>query len=145
MSNINSETNIRYGVISSNTINQFVFQDIFDLVYDQFYQECLDLAIEEEGLSNPENDDDYENLDIFEQDFADNFSPDEIFGDFELDGIKGHLSCLGGSYIIFICESPYITKARLCSPCAPNAGNLDEKDLEGFDCYDCPADWYEQE
>jgi hypothetical protein len=32
---------------------------------------------------------------------------------------------------------------RLCSPCYPNQGNLDEKDEMGFLCYDLPEEYYE--
>lgn len=143
LANINPETGIRYGVISANSINGFVFQDIFDQVYNFFSELCYNEAIEELKIDNPEDAEDEEKLDEFEQDFFDNFQPEEIWGDFELDGIKGHLSCLGGAYIIFVTESPYTTKAKLCSPCVPNAGDLDSLNENGYTCYDVPPEWKE--
>lgn len=35
------------------------------------------------------------------------------------------LSHLGGAPLIWVVESPYVTYCRTCSPCVPNAGDLD--------------------
>lgn len=142
--NVNLETGIRFGVISSNNIYQGIFNDIFDKAYDIFSQECFDKALEEYKLDNPENAEDEEKLDDFEREYFDTFEPDEISAELEFDGLNLWLTTLGGAYIIYVLQSPYITRARLCSPCCDNAGNLDEIDLEnGFDCYDVPPDWRE--
>ena len=144
IANVNLETGIRFGVISSNNINQGIFNDIFDMAWGIFSQECFDKALEEYKLYNPENAEDEEKLDDFERDYFDNFEPDEISAELEFDGLNLWLTTLGGAYVIYVLKSPYITRARLCSPCCPNAGNLDEIDLgNGFECYDVPPDWRE--
>ncbi len=45
--------------------------------------------------------------------------------------------------LIFITESPRITNRLLCSPCAPNAGDLLSpiNDENGFTTYDIPRSW----
>lgn len=56
-------------------------------------------------------------------------------------GVTYRISWLGGAIIVFIFESPVISKARLCSPCVPGAGNLDNLDEDGEECYGVPRDW----
>lgn len=34
-------------------------------------------------------------------------------------------SCLGGAYLLFVQDSPYLAACRVCSPCVPGAGDLD--------------------
>ena len=71
-----------------------------------------------------------------------NFEDDEPQAEFEHEGIKVVFCWLGGAPLVIVVESPYIAIAGLCSPCVPNAGNLDDKDPDGEECYDVPADWY---
>ena len=58
-----------------------------------------------------------------------------------LDGVKYEISWLGGAPLLWVFESPIISKARLCSPCVPNAGDLDSLDDDGYECYGIPEDW----
>ena len=58
------------------------------------------------------------------------------------EGVRYEISHLGGAPILWVLESPIISKARLCSPCCPNAGDLDSLDDDGYECYGIPADWY---
>ena len=45
---------------------------------------------------------------------------------------------------IFVLKSPYYTKCRLCSPCAPNAGDLSAPDYSlGVRTYCLGRDWFE--
>ena len=46
---------------------------------------------------------------------------------------------------IFITKSPYYTRCRLCSPCAPNAGYLLSPDPLGVKTYCFDKDWFEDE
>ena len=46
---------------------------------------------------------------------------------------------------IFILKSPYYTRCRLCSPCAPNAGYLLSPDPLGVKTYCFDKDWFEDE
>lgn len=51
---------------------------------------------------------------------------------------------LGGALLVFITQSPVISRARVCSPCVPNAGDLDSPDPDGVECYGVPNDWRHQ-
>lgn len=61
--------------------------------------------------------------------------------EFEYKGVKGRTSWLGGALNLWIFESPILGMYRVCSPCVPNAGNLDQPDPDGVLTYDVPADW----
>lgn len=91
-------------------------------------------------------------VDIELQAFSDQSQIDEpyIEGDFE--GVKYGTSWLGGALNFFIFEGPVGYVERLCSPCVPNAGDLDSGFLlrdefndeqHGTDneCYVVPRDW----
>lgn len=56
-------------------------------------------------------------------------SPDECvyLHTFDEDGVSVTIeaSCLGGAYLLFIQDSPFLTSCSVCSPCVPNAGDLD--------------------
>lgn len=61
------------------------------------------------------------------------------------DGVKYQISWLGGSPLLFVFESPVISRARPCSPCVPNAGDLDNLSDAGVECYGVPDDWRQPE
>lgn len=61
--------------------------------------------------------------------------------EFEYEGVKGRTSWLGGALNLWIFESPILGMYRVCSPCVPNAGNLDQPFEWGVLTYDVPADW----
>ncbi len=58
------------------------------------------------------------------------------------EGVRYEISWLGGAPLLWVFESPVISKAKLCSPCCPNAGDLNSLDDDGYECYGIPADWY---
>lgn len=45
--------------------------------------------------------------------------------EYEDEGFKYRLARLGGAPLVWVIESPYVTYCRSCSPCIPNAGDLD--------------------
>jgi hypothetical protein len=52
------------------------------------------------------------------------------------------LGYLGGAPLIWCIKTSKIVKARGCSPCVPNAGDLDTLDEEGgFECYGVPDEY----
>ena len=55
------------------------------------------------------------------------------------DGVSWRTSWLGGALNLFIFHSPVIVRCSLCSPCVPNAGNLDS--LGDYETYGVPLDW----
>jgi hypothetical protein len=63
----------------------------------------------------------------------------------EENGCKYAISSLGGSLLIWIYESTNIVYvSSLCSPCVPNAGDLDSGLTDqdsGYQCYGIPSEW----
>lgn len=57
------------------------------------------------------------------------------------EGVRYQTSWLGGALNFWIFESPVVGLFDLCSPCVPNAGNLDSPNHSGYLAYDVPADW----
>lgn len=77
-----------------------------------------------------------------------NWDDDEPVHEFDIEGVKGRTTWLGGALCVWVFHSPYITHRSLCSPCVPNCGDLDSKfnDEGGYECYDVPPKWrYENE
>jgi hypothetical protein len=133
-SNINPETGVRYGVVALHSLE--------DWVWEEFWQngtnETWEYAKREWLAENPNHDEDSEEF----QEWNESWECDEQEYSLECDGMKLELSYLGGAPLVFVLQSPYISRARECSPCVPNAGDLDSKDADGVECYDLPADWY---
>lgn len=67
-----------------------------------------------------------------EQNFNDHYCWDDHSWLYESDGYK-LTNCL--DYDVFVLTSPYFTYARPCSPCVPNAGDLDSACEENADCF----------
>lgn len=65
--------------------------------------------------------------------------------EYETETEKYLLSYLGGAPMIWAMKTPFLTKARLCSPCVPNAGDLDSPDPDGYTCYAVEPDWFDSE
>lgn len=63
----------------------------------------------------------------------------------ECEGVKYEITHLGGAGLVFVLHSPIISKARLGSPCVPNACDLSSLDDDGYECYGIPDDWRNQE
>ena len=55
------------------------------------------------------------------------------------------MSYLGGAPLIWCLKTNVIVKARLCSPCVPNAGDLSTAGEDGYECYGVPADYVESD
>jgi hypothetical protein len=56
--------------------------------------------------------------------------------------VKYHLSWLGGAILVWVNESPWVIGCRQCSPCVPNAGNLEDPGDDTANClaYSLPPD-----
>lgn len=142
MVNVNEVTGIRYGIISANSLDPWVVDEIQMTGTDIRYKETLEEL--EKGIrsvcaglmsSSAVND-----LIDTANEYLDWYD-DEPIHEFEIDGVEGRTTWLGGALLVFIRESPYTTKAKLCSPCVPNCGDLDNPSEDGEVCYDVPADW----
>lgn len=107
--NINIETGIRYGVISTNNLNYF-FDDA-EPVYPE--------------IEAPEDD-----FDCLEP----------LYFQIKDGGLQAHT--FWDTQCIMITHSEYYTFTRLCSPCVPNAGNLDSPDEMGYKTYCLGHDFF---
>lgn len=128
--NIDKETNIRYGVISQGSINPESLDDIYfgsnstDRNYDAWKEEIkskIESALDDFMLSSQAKElaehavEDYDNL-------GDCYQSDEINPHFD-DNEYIIEKCL--DFDLFIIKSPFFTYAQFCSPCVPGACNLD--------------------
>ena len=149
--NINSETGIHYGAISGHSLDPDVLNSIqdkvFDLEYQAAYKEHLkkllwdaSLVIVGDSLTIQQLIDKCEENDI-DPDLDYYFDCYEPTGTVEIDGLIVTFDWLGGCPLIIVNESPFITFANPCSPCVPNAGDLDNLDHDGVECYNVPENW----
>jgi hypothetical protein len=143
VANINEKTGIRYGVASQYAIDPEVLDTLWttalDKACERLYRERI-AELQQEGLSQEEAEEQAE----LESDSL--FCYVEPDGQpFEYEGATVAVTTLGGAPLVYIIESPVIVKARPCSPCVPNAGDLDNLDPEyGIECYGLPDDWKPQ-
>ena len=120
-----------YGVVSMNSLESWVFEEFFNDGVNVSYEEALAEAKSQYG-------DDFD-----EEKFNESYECDEENYTLEVDGLKLELSHLGGAEIVWVLESPETVMARECSPCCPNAGDLNNKVAEGgVLTFDLPAHWY---
>ena len=135
ITNTNTETGIRYGVVSLNSLADWVSDEFFNNGTNETEVE----ALADWKAENPDATDDDE------QEFWETAEFEECNYSLKTDdGLKLELSYLGGAALIWVLESPHIAQVSLCSPCVPNAGDLNSKNSGGFDCYDLPSDWFDK-
>lgn len=160
MSNINPDTGVRYGVVALQSLDPDLADRLMygpqasNLSYDQAYEEARDKAetsaaerAAELGFVHGSRDwDDYveDQVDLALDEFSDTYQSSEDVYAGVLNGITYRISWLGGAPFLWALQSPEIVGVRsLCSPCIPNAGDLDSGlDPQGYPCYGLPADWY---
>ena len=136
--NVNPETGIRYGIISANSLDGELVQDLLyyegeDLSWKEAEEE-IKIAMREEGVTE-------EDWDRTLDDRLSDVYIDEPIVEGECEGVKYRTSWLGGALHFWIFESPRIGLYSECSPCCPNAGNLDSPNDDGVECYDVPEGW----
>lgn len=199
MSNVNPETGIRYGVISMNSLDPDLADDLWfgpdatNVSYDYAYAEAkaeeegkYEAHLEEAEIAANETDpnmseEDFETFienwfeerdieyckELFVDRALDQFSDccqiDEPTIEGIYDGVEYQITWLGGAPLLWVLKGPEGNARQLCSPCVPNAANLDDgfvldSELEtdpecnavgvsredhenGFPCYCVPRDW----
>ena len=116
MANIDSDTGIRYGVISMHEVTQ-AWCDSSEANYN-----CADCeyANSEDGCEQECD--------------ASSFS-------YESDGYIAEQ--LGDDTDIFIMKSPFYTICSFCSPCTPGAGYIMEQNKNGVKAYCFGHDWFD--
>jgi len=170
--NTNPDTGYSYGVISCNSLGDWIWDEIDqmscpgdDEAYAEFMRDRATELIDKgeityEDLDCPEGEESYALADMTDMavtDLVDSIDPGagqsfwdgyEIgtsrrFG--EIDGVKVSVAELGGALNLWVEESPHIGWFRECSPCIPNAADLDSPCQEGdrgaIQGYDVPPDW----
>lgn len=126
--NINAETGIAYGVHKAINLDSYFWDEIFEQVEGNYIAELIE--------NNPELEDE-------EIDLSCTMIEGEFKTEYEGETITGRVSDLGGAHIVFITSSPQTRCVSPCSPCIPNAGDLDSGDVapsDGVECYALPVD-----
>lgn len=146
-SNIDTNTGIRYGVISQNSVLQ-AWADSSEAEYGEpTCGHCGNTAIEASQV--PEDADwreegyfDYACLECKRMfDSEDAFGEEPIGYSYSGEGYE-LTDCLDTD--VFVLKSPYYTFAQFCSPCVPGAGNLDTPITDGIKTYCLGHDWFEE-
>ena len=145
--NINPTTGIRYGIISANSLHSDIINDIQSCGVDVHYEEAMaDLrdaikAVCSDYMASCDAD---EVAELAVENAGQDFYDDEPVHKFNIEGVEGRTTWLGGALLVWVFESTHMTHAKLCSPCVPNCGDLDnlqDEDEGGYPCYDVPPTW----
>ena len=145
MTNINYETGIRYGIVAANNLDPEIVDQMqregIDVHYEEAKSDLWDAIKRSCGDSMSDRDSD-DVADLAVERMSDHWQEDEPVHRFEIDGVKGQTTWLGGGLLIFFFFSPHILKGRLCSPCVPGALDLNNLDPDGYEGYAPPNDWF---
>lgn len=151
--NQDPQTGVHYGVIHYNSLNPEALDDIFTQGENLSYKNALDEAKNSlkkaiEDAMEYHNKFAIENvvnaaLDALEENFGDSYHEDEDIYEYSK---AGYIITNSPSLCaLFIIKSPYVTNCKYCSPCAPNAGDLDNPLDGGVETYCLELDWFDGE
>lgn len=139
--NFDTVTQCHYGVISNHSVNQDALSDIYDSGENLSYAYAVSEVKASLRSALSDYFSDYKHGETSKLDDAVDAAFEAISDDFN-DGYEGqdeqYLYSRDGYEIsnspslvcLFVQKSPYYTYTRACSPCAPNAGDLDNSDGE---------------
>lgn len=149
--NRDSETGIRYGIISQNSLGDFAIDNVYsngeDVGFLAAKEEMIDAlkgailrAMEDYGRMDDGTARDWaEHIadgDGFEWSDCDESGPYEL----EADGYQLRTTSDNNLWVI---KSDFYTHAQFCSPCVPGAGNLDTHCPSGPKTYCLGHDWFD--
>jgi len=149
--NVNEETGIAYGVIDARNV-PFLMEDIIDKGTDETYEAMLKMHIntlttvfEEMGMQDA-----HETAEQVVGDATFDVDMDENEYSYEdEDGNKFLLGHLGGAPLIWCVKTDRLIYASACSPCVPNAGDLDSlvrnSDRRNIRCYSVPTGYLDED
>lgn len=161
MLNTHPDTGVRFGVIALNNLDSDLASDLLwgpqakDLSYKAAYDEAqcqaagqADEEAGERGFVHGSQDwDAYveDRTDELMDQFSETYHCEEPLIEGEYGGVEYRISWLGGAPLLWVIEGPIGTARSLCSPCVPNAADLDSDfslgtDLD-YECYVVPRDW----
>lgn len=148
--NRNTETGVRYGVISSHSVNPDALEDIYQNGTDEDFENWKQAI--HDGIRSALRDYLSERaIDRIIEHGLDDIGEDyEGTGDctrysYEADGYKLLIDSSGDLWVF---ESPYFTYAQFCSPCAPGACYLSNplsEPVEANRCYCLGLEWFDDE
>ena len=153
--NYDVETGCHFGVISYHSLNQDALQDVFDQGENLSYRYAVEqvkaalrLALSDyfSSYKHGKEESDLEEavsaaFDAVEDGFNDGYQGEDEQYLYEKDGYV--ISNSPSLVCLFVQKSPYYTYTRGCSPCAPNAGDLDNTD-GSLKTYCLGPDWFEE-
>lgn len=162
--NINPETNLPYGVVSGNKLHPEVqdalYQKALDVVCKalrderiaQWKKKIVEALGDLDGAASIEEDTqgvqeiaEY----LTDEDYDSDYLPEEPCAEVEHDGIRVQVSYLGGAMLVTSLNGEVVSGESQCSPCVPNAINLDAGQWppgdSNFDCHGFPIDWFDSE
>lgn len=144
MVNMSPETGIRYGIISANALDPEIVNEIQQRGKDVHYDEARsDVEADVFAACNKYMGDwasQYVADKALER-FAEQWTDDEPVHEFDLEGVKGRTTWLGGALMVWVFDSPHTGTFQLCSPCVPGGCDLDSPAKSGAIGYDVPTDW----
>ena len=150
--NIHPVTGIPYGVIAANSLDPEIFDMIMtngenttELDAEEEFRKQINHEIESGRLAADQFGEEMERRlrERSEHATEDCHRYVEYDDDNKL-SLEVETTYLGGAILVYVLQSPYLCAAPLCSPCCPNAGDLDnryEDGVGGVTCYDVPPDW----
>lgn len=137
--NTHPTTGIAYGVVSMNKLDPELWES---LIYRGENLTCKALFEQHVMAYDPEEHPDRDAyLDEFDANYQ-GFDEEKWAGETS-QGIKWELGWLGGAPLLWILESPHVGDYEQCSPCVPNAGNLEK--AGNLKTYTIPNDWWYDE
>lgn len=150
-SNINPTTGIRFGAINGQSIHPEVLDELHSLARNETYHRLRDER-EQQLSAELRSTFDRINEDLFAQVIELQLEAESEHGDFDdeepsadivHEGVSLKFGYLGGAVLLIIHDSPYTWVVEsLCSPCVPNAANLDSNiDSAGYIAYAPPNSW----
>jgi hypothetical protein len=137
-SNYDTETGIRYGIISVNKVAHWIW-DEFETEYTPYCPNCGTqlpedhnpegkIAFKCTSCGHPINDGDQ--------------WPDEPDGHFyEKEGYKLYID---SSNDLWVFKSPWVSRGVFCSPCAPGAVTLSSETTGGPQAYCLGPEWFDE-
>lgn len=163
--NIDPKNGIRYSVVDFNSLNQDLLNETFYNLASDAYHEWLEknwtekdelffsTATDEEKKerirNTPHEDLEEEDLQYIEQ------VKEEYYENFDSSWLSGHqftyeedceeYELIWSENVLFVVSSPYVIRARKCSPCVPNAINLEQPDRTGELGYALPKSFFREE
>lgn len=142
LANINPVTHIPYGVISANSLHPDVVANLVthgrDVRWDNACDEISEIA--RSAFSDYVRSSRMDNLiEHVVELAAEDWDCEEPIYEGEWENVKFRTGWLGGAMLVWVMESPFTGEYATCSPCVPNAGDLNNDG--SYFCYDVPKDW----